>query len=246
MRTIIFFLLFSQLALMQQAFGKDEFFEVIVNDPYLEMHTGPASSYPVTHVVERGKQIKILKRKTDWFKIQTSKGKEGWVHISELSQTLTLDGKKTAFRNSTIEDFRKRDWEVGLLSGSFDGAASLTLYGNYYLTRTLSTELSLTQAIGNFSSHLLANVRLTAHPFPEWRISPFFALGGGIIDTSPSGTLVQTTDRQDSIGHVSLGANVYITKRFILRMEYNQYKVFTSRDDNEEVSEWKAGIAAFF
>lgn len=246
MRTIIFFLFFSSLMLTQQALAKDEFYEVIVADPYLEMHTGPASGYPITHVIERGKQIKILKRKTDWFKIQTSKGKEGWVHISELSQTLTLDGKKTSFRNSNIEDFRKRDWEIGLMSGNFDGAASLTLFGNYYLNSTLSTEISFTQAIGNFSSSLLADINITAHPFPEWRFSPFFSLGGGIIDTSPSGTLVQTTDRQDPIGHVSLGANYYITKRFILRMEYNQYKVFTSRDDNEEVSEWKAGIAAFF
>jgi len=232
--------------LMQQAFGKDDFFEVIVADPYLEMHTGPAVGYPITHIIERDKKIKILKRKTDWFKIRTQKNKEGWVHISELSQTLTLDGKKTAFRNYTIEDFRKRKWEIGLLSGNFEGAASLTILGNYYLAPTLSSEVSFTQAIGNFSSSLMANVRLTAHPFPEWRVSPFFALGAGIIDTSPSGTLVQTIDRQDPIANFSLGANIYLTKRFILRMEYNQYKVFTSRNDNEEVAEWKAGIVAFF
>jgi len=246
MRTHLLILIFSTMMLAQQAYAEDEFFEVIVVDPYLEMHTGPAIGYPVTQIIERDKKIKILKRKTDWFKIRTPKNKEGWVHISELSQTLTLDGKKTAFKNRTIEDFRNRKWEIGLLSGNFEGAASLTLLGNYYFTPTLSTEVSFTQAIGNFSSSLMANIRLTAHPFPEWRVSPFFALGTGIIDTSPSGTLVQTIDRTDPVANFSLGANIYLTKRFILRMEYNQYKVFTSRNDNEEVAEWKAGIVAFF
>jgi len=246
MRIIIFFLFVFQLLLSQQALGKDEFLEVIVLDPFLEMHTGPAAGYPVTHVIERNEKIKVLKRKTDWFKIRTKKNKEGWVHISELRQTLTLDGERTRFHEYGIEDFRKRKWEIGLMGGDFDGAASLTVFGNYYLTPTLSTELSFTQAIGNFSSSLMANARIAAHPFPEWRVSPFFALGGGIIDTSPKGTLVQTVDRQDPIAHVSLGADIYIKKRFIVRVEYNQYKVFTSRNDNEEVTEWKAGIVAFF
>ena len=246
MRIIFFFLLVSQALTCGLAQAKENYLEVIVSDPFIEMHTGPASGYPVFHVVERGEKIKVLIRKTDWFKIRTDKNKEGWVHHNELRQTLTLDGKKTEFRDVTIEGFRKRDWEMGLLSGDFEGAASITLYGTYYLTPTLSTELSGTQAIGNFSSSLMANVRIAAHPFPEWRISPFFALGAGYITTSPNATLVNAVDRDDPIGNVSLGAHIYLTKRFIFRLEYNNYKIFTSRNDNEEVEEWKAGFAVFF
>jgi len=228
------------------AWAKNEYLKVIVADPFIEMHSGPASGYPVFHVVERGEKIEVLKKKTDWFKVRTRKGVEGWVHHNEMLQTLTLNGKKARFPDTTIEGFRNRTWEIGLQSGDFEGAASITLYGSYYFTPTLSTEISFSQAIGNFSSNLLANVRLSAHPFPEWRVSPFFALGVGIIDTSPKGTLVQTVDRQDTLSHVSIGTDIYLTKRFILRLEYNNFKVFTSRNDNEEVQEWKAGFAVFF
>jgi hypothetical protein len=39
---------------------------------------------------------------------------------------------------------------------------------------------------------------------------------------------------------------MYATRRFVLRAQFNSYVVFTSRDDNEEVEEWKAGFAFFF
>jgi len=48
------------------------------------------------------------------------------------------------------------------------------------------------------------------------------------------------------VAHVGAGLRIYATRRFILRAEYKSYVVFTSRDDNEEVEEWKVGFAFFF
>ena len=45
--------------------------EMLVADPFLEMHTGAASSFPIFYVVQRGDWIKILKRRTDWYQIVT-------------------------------------------------------------------------------------------------------------------------------------------------------------------------------
>jgi hypothetical protein len=53
-------------------------------------------------------------------------------------------------------------------------------------------------------------------------------------------------DRDDQIGHVGGGVRIYVTRRFLLRADYKSYVVFTSRDENEEVEEWKAGFAFFF
>jgi hypothetical protein len=39
---------------------------------------------------------------------------------------------------------------------------------------------------------------------------------------------------------------MYVSRRFMFRGEYNSYLTFTSRDDNEELDEWKAGFAFFF
>ena len=50
----------------------------------------------------------------------------------------------------------------------------------------------------------------------------------------------------DQVGHVGAGLRIYTTRRFLLRAEYKSYVVFTSRDENEEVEEWKVGFAFFF
>ena len=87
---------------------------------------------------------------------------------------------------------------------------------------------------------------LVHQPFPEWRLSPYAALGTGIVHVDPKATLVSTEDRTDQVGQVGLGVRMYVSKRILFRTEYNSYLTFTSRDDNEELDEWKAGFAFFF
>ena len=43
----------------------------------------------------------------------------------------------------------------------------------------------------------------------------------------------------------AIGADVYLSKRFIFRVEYKRHTVLTSRDDNEEIDEWIAGFSVF-
>ncbi|HCO60237.1 MAG TPA: hypothetical protein DIT58_08605 [Porticoccaceae bacterium] len=49
----------------------DEFWRVKIVEPYIEMHTGPGRGYPVFHVVPRGETLVVLRRKTDWYKVQS-------------------------------------------------------------------------------------------------------------------------------------------------------------------------------
>ena len=92
----------------------------------------------------------------------------------------------------------------------------------------------------------MGSVNVVHEAWPEWRYSPFFTLGVGVIHTSPKSTIVGGEDRTDEIAHVGVGVRIYTTRRFLLRVEYKSYVVFTSRDENEEVEEWKAGFAFFF
>jgi len=77
-------------------------------------------------------------------------------------------------------------------------------------------------------------------------VSPYATLGTGVLHIEPQATLVQSEDRTDQIAHVGVGLRTYLTKRFMLRTEYNSYLTFSSRDDNEELDEWLAGFAFFF
>ena len=219
---------------------------VEVAAPYVELHTGPGFAYPVAQVAERGEWIEVLKRRTDWFRVRNHRNYEGWVHVEEMRQTLTEGGEALAVAAFTQEDFRNRDWEFGFLGGDLDGADLLSVYGGYSFNENLSAELSFSQAVGDYSSEYLLDVNLLSHPFPEWRYSPFFTLGGGMINTKPNTTLVQTEDRTDTTAHVGIGLHAYVTRRFFLRAEFRHYAVFTSRDDNEEFDQWKIGFGFFF
>lgn len=110
----------------------------------------------------------------------------------------------------------------------------------------LSVESGLSQVIGKYSDSQTVALSLLMQPFPRWRVAPFFSLGTGVIRTRPRVTLVRAEDRTDPAAHVGLGARAWLTRRFLLRTEYRRYTLFTTRDENQEIDEWKAGIAFFF
>ena len=243
---VLVIVLLLQALLARQAFSEEQLVEVVVAAPYLEMHTGPGRGYPVFHVVDRGETISVLKRRTNWFRVRTAKGKEGWVKRAEMEQTLTPAGDQTRFAEANIGDFSKRRWEAGVLAGDFEGADMITAYAGYAMTANFSAELSVSQVFGNYSDSVVGRVSLLAHPFPEWRLSPFFSLGTGIIYTDPNVTLVDESDRTEQIGSVGVGIRCYLTRRFLLRAEYRNSVIFQDKDDNQEINEWKAGFAFFF
>jgi len=246
MRGPLLTLLVIQLLCTGSAYGKAEYPQVTVDDPYIEMHTGPGKGYPIFHVVDRGDSIEVIKRRTDWFLIRTVAGKEGWASRAQMELTLQPSGERTEIKDTTLAEFHGRRWEMGIMGGDFSGATSFSMFGAYRMSANLSAELAVTQLLGNFSDGWMVNVNLVHLFFPEWRASPFFLLGTGIVRVEPKATLVQTTDRTDPVGTVGLGIRTYLTDRFVFRLEYNGHVVFSSRDDNEDVDEWKLGFSVFF
>lgn len=219
---------------------------VVVADPFIEMHTGPGRGYPIFYVAADGDEVVVLKRRTSWFKIRGPRAKEGWVHIDQLRRTLDLDGRPIDFGAVGLEQFSHRRWETGMTGGDFDGARSLSAYVGFALTPNITLQLEATQILGDFSDGLMGTGNILMYPFPTWRVSPYFTIGTGIIRTEPQTTVVQTEDRTDEIVHAGAGANLYLTDRFILRVEYKRHTVLTSRDDNQEIDQWKAGFSVFF
>jgi hypothetical protein len=219
---------------------------VAVADPYLEMHTGPGRGYPIFHVVDRGESVEIIMQRTDWYLVRDADGDEGWVDQDQMELTLTGDGSEFDVERANVADFTNAKWELGVLAGDFGGANIVSLYGGYSLNPNVSIEAWGSQILGNFSNGWTASVNVVHEAWPDWRVSPFFTLGAGVIHTEPKSTIIQGEDRTDQIGHAGAGIRVYVSRRFLFRAEYKSYVVFTSRNDNEEVEEWKVGFAFFF
>ncbi len=243
---VLLVLLLLQNANTAFAQATGEFRSVSVADPYLELHTGPGAGYPIFHVVDRGENVEIIMRRTDWFQVRDSDGKEGWVNRAQMERTLQPAGSYIEFAEADQQDFTEAKWEFGLLAGDFGGANIISVYGGYSLNPHVALEAWGSQILGNFSNGWMGSVNVVHETWPEWRISPFFTLGGGVVHTEPKSTIVQGEDRTDQVAHAGAGVRFYATRRFILRAEFKSYVVFTSRDDNEEVEEWKLGFAFFF
>lgn len=227
-------------------FTPDAPVEVTVNDAFINVYNAPGRGYPIFHVVERGETITLLKMKTDWIKIRTVRGIEGWIKRNDVLLTLGPDGQVPDFPDTTQADYLVDRFELGTAFGDFDGADSMSVNLGYRFTKNLSTEIRLAQNTGQYSDSQIIALAILHQPFPEWRISPFIGIGAGTLKTMPSSTLVQVEDRKDHILQASLGAYVHITGRFFLRAEYINDYVLTSRNTNEEVNEWKVGFNVFF
>jgi len=217
-----------------------------VQDPFIELRSGPGRGYPVFYIAERGEEITVLRRRTDWFQVRVPRGEEGWVGIEQIERTLGSNGEPFEVPAYALDDYTKRRWEAGFQYGDFGGADVIAGYGAFGLTENLQFEFWAGQALGQYSDSTMFSLNITHLMFPDRRVTPLFTLGAGTIETSPKATLVATIDRRDSTAHAGLGVRTYLTRRLILRAEYKTYVVFTSRDDNEEIREWKAGLSFFF
>jgi Bacterial SH3 domain len=220
--------------------------QVVVADPYMEMHSGPGVGYPVVHVAGRGETVSVVKRRTDWYYVRTDRQIEGWVEREQMLATLELNGEPVKIKEPLRSDYTTRQFEGGAFFGRFGGASLLSVYGGYGLSDHLTVELAASKALGNLSDASLASIGL-AHVFaPEWIVSPYFGLGTGVIVLQPHATLVKPLDSTDQYGYIAAGARGYLARRFLWRAEYRGNLVFTSRNKNEQIHEWKLGFAFFF
>lgn len=220
--------------------------DVAVADPYLELHTGAGTSYPVFRVIPRGEHIEILFRRTDWFKVRDDHDREGWAHRDNMQETLLASGEKLPLEDLSHRDFDIWPWESGVQSGNFGGGNVNSIYLGYSLNPNLASELAVSQTLGRSANGVLAVVGLTHSPRPDWRLAPFVQLGSGVIRIQPKATIISPPERTEQVAYYGAGVKWYLSRRFILRADYRSYVLFTRRDTNEDRNEWKAGFAFFF
>jgi opacity protein-like surface antigen len=226
--------------------GDERYLQLFITEPYLELHLGPGRGYPVTQVVPRGQSVDVLYRRTEWFRVRTERGIEGWAHQSTLTRATLADGSPFTFSLGDRAGFTSHRWEGGVLGGDYGGATLISTHLSRAFNEQLSIEFSASQFLGNASNGYTLDIGL-AHVFlPQWRFSPFVTLGTGIVYIEPKATLVRPLDRTDQTAYAGAGVRFYLTRRFFLRAEYRSHLVFTSRNENEEIDSWKIGLAFFF
>lgn len=238
-------LVFSSFA--PAAMAADEPEKLIVADPYIELRTGPGRGYPVYYVAARDEKIQILLRHTDWYKVRTTeKGKEGWVHRSQLETTLTESGGKKTFREIALDDYLQRRLELGAAYGQFKSEPMLKVWTAYRLSDTLTVEGTIGQVQGLFSGTDFWHLNLNVEPWSDKRLSPFFGIGFGRFKNIPNSSLVNAITTNANLADASVGLRYHITDRFVARVDYSIYTAYIADTRSGEYRAVTAGLSFFF
>ena len=94
-----------------------EHLQVYITAPYLELRSGPGRGFPVFHVAERDESVEVLFRRTDWFKVRTERGVEGWAAQRDMLRTVLADGTPFKFDLGDRAGFTSHNFEMGIFAG---------------------------------------------------------------------------------------------------------------------------------
>jgi len=237
----------------QRLFADEVLEQVQIVDPFLDLHTGPGRGYPIFYIAERGENMTILKRQTDWFKVRTEKGKTGWASREQMERTLTEAGITKSFRDVLYEDYLRRKFEGGFSAGRVTGERisdqDIILSGNlgYRFNENQALGLHFSQISDKFFSGRFIYLSLTSEPFPSWYISPTLSLGFGKAEIEPKATLISTPAIDTEMANAGIGAKMYFERRFFLRFDYKIHRLFVDQSDrSDEYKELSLGIGFFF
>ena len=218
--------------------------ELVVSQPYLEMHSGPGRGFPVVYVVGRDDVVTVLFSRTDWYKVRAPNGQEGWVRRDDLARTKLDTGEPAPI--PPYPEFASHRWEMGAGYGVYNRENLVTAYGDFGLTNSLDIEFVVQQALGTLDNRFITSIGLRHTFIPEWKwFSPTASIGAAyqhIDDKVPPAPL----ESHNQMAHASLGARGFITRRFMWRADWRKYVVFNALNVNEELEEWKFGLAVFF
>jgi uncharacterized protein YgiM (DUF1202 family) len=226
--------------------GGDKIERVQVTDPFIELHTFPGRGYPIFFVAARGEWIAIELRHTDWYKVRTAGGKEGWVTRAQLQTTLAESGLEHNFGDVAFNDYLARRVELGAGYGRFHQEPMIKFWLSYRLSDTLSIESTLGQVQGVFSGTTLWHVNLQAEPWSDERFSPFAGIGIGQFKNIPNQSLVNFQTTNARLSDAIIGARYHLTDRFMIRVDYAVYTAFVSEQRSLEYRAATAGLSFFF
>jgi len=243
---VVLALCLGHLAVAGPVFGEEDYQRASVAEPFLEIHTGPAGSYPIFYIAEQGEEILLLKRRTDWYRIRLSNGKEGWVHRSGIEKTLLAQGRKKQWVERLYDDTIAGRLEMGWAAGTFNGDPSLFIRATYIMTDVLALEGTAGFVSGDLGSSELYHGGIVVTPWRGRWFSLSGTVGAGYIFATPSSLLVNVTRETFQEAHAGLGISVPLVRNLFARGDFRNYTVFMSPERTREFQEYSVGLSFRF
>ncbi len=229
------------------AAGADSAFqEAVIVEPFLEIHTGPGSSYPTFYVAERGETISLIKRRVDWYKIRLRSGQEGWANRREIEKTLMASGHRKRFTERLYDDFIASKTALGWSAGTFAGDPALYVRLTYALTDRLAVEGNAGFASGDVGSTQLYDGGIVVTPWSGRWLAINGTMGGGIVHVTPTSLLVNTPSGTFPAAHAGLGLAIPLFRNLEGRCDVRHFTLFMNPKRTREFQEYSAGLSFRF
>jgi hypothetical protein len=219
---------------------------LLVDDPYVDVRSGPGAAYPIIQVAARHEWIWVEFERADWFKVRTENGQTGWVDRHQLENTLTESGGKKSFRDIVIDDYLARRLEVGVGWGHTAAAPFVRLSGTYYLRPTMAAEIDYAQIQGLYSGTNAWDAAFQMMPWNFGRFQPYLGIGVGRSSFQPNVSLISAHPVNSNTSVAQAGVRVHLGERLMLRLDWQQSLVLFSAQQSDQFHMVDAAVSFFF
>ena len=225
--------------------------EIRLVDPFIELHSGTSTSFPVYDVVQRGEKVQLIRRRTDWFEIRASKNRFGWAKKEQLEESLKYARIPPTWRDVLVDDYLQDKFYLGAAGGVFDGEGVVAIRGGYKTSEHIALEGSLSSVSGIFADSILVAFNVVVDLKVLEDLRPFFYMGIGrffdVPDNLHSTDIIVITDRNDlDMLNAGLGAQYFLTEGVVIRAEVAHHTTLRGANRSDRFSEINAGISFFF
>jgi hypothetical protein len=229
------------------AFGKEPALQgAMVVEPYLEIHTGPGSSYPVFYVAEKGETVLLMKRRVDWYQIRLHNGTEGWAHRREIEKTLLAAGYQKRWTEHVYDEFIAGRTVLGWSAGTFSGEPALYVRVTYILIDTLALEANGGFVSGDLGGTQLYHGGMVVTPWRTRWLAICGTIGAGVAHVDPTSLLVSADSGTVPAAYAGVGFTIPLFRNLEGRVDVRHFTLFMSTERTQEFQEYSAGLSFRF
>lgn len=219
---------------------------VALTEPFVNLHTGPGRGYPIFHVAQRGEQVQLLLAHTNWVKLRTASGKEGWAPRDQIQGTLTAAGQAPGWLERWRDASLKDRLAFGAAWGRFQSQPMLKLGARWRAGDAIGIEAAVGQVQGLYSGTDFWQLDATVDPMHDLSISPYLAVGVGRFRNVPNASLVEPGITNANLAHAGLGVRWRFGSRYVLHADWSLYTALLSEQRSREYRALTLGLSFFF
>jgi hypothetical protein len=230
---------------------------VRVLSPRARLRTGPAPSFRILYLAERGESFRVEERgpRGYWYRVALPNGILAWIAGEDVEPyeivpagqegVFTRMGRainKAIFAPSPLPGAHA---EITLSAGAIDGSGSFLVRPAVYFAPIISFEAFVGESLSSTGSLLVYGGGPLINLLPNSPVIPFLTAAGGGASAFPRADAFALTAGTRGLLAIGGGLRFIFKKRITVRFDYRRYNIFDA-DTSIGLNEFSGGLAMIF